>query len=344
MLINLLDYDRTKLEKFFLTLGEKPFRAGQLLKWIHQLGVTDFSLMTNFGLKLRSYLSEHTIIAPPQIVTRQKSQDHTEKWLLKLADGNHIETVFIPEATRDTLCVSTQVGCQLNCAFCATGKIGYQRNLTTAEIIGQLWLAERTLRNDSKKPVITNVVLMGMGEPLLNLTNVVPAINIMFDDLAYGLAKRRVTLSTVGLIPELLQLRELSEVSLAISLHAPNDELRSQLMPINKKYPLTQLIPICEKYFRDRRRHITIEYALIADINDSDLHARQLIRLLSHLPCKINLIPINAGDNSPYHAPTQARIDRFRKLLMQAGFNTITRKTRGSDIAAACGQLAGKLQ
>jgi len=341
---NLLNCDRAQLEKFFLAIPEKAFRAGQLLKWVHQQGVTDFMRMTNFSLKLREYLSTHAEIKLPKIAQQQKSADGTIKYLIQLEDLNFIEMVFIPEDGRGTLCISTQVGCPLNCSFCATGKIGFKRNLTPAEIIGQLWLAIRELSPD-KTPtahVITNVVLMGMGEPLLNLDNVITATNIMLDDLAYGLSKRRVTISTVGLIPELQRLREQSEVALAISLHAPNDELRSQLMPINKKYPLTQLIPVLQNYFRDKRRLVTIEYALIKGINDSEQHAKQLIRLLSHTPCKINLIPINPIGAHAHFAPAVETVDKFRNILMAAGFNTITRKTRGSDIAAACGQLAGK--
>lgn len=343
--INLLNFDRVQLEKFFLDLGEKTFRAGQLLKWAHQLGITDFSLMTNFSLKLREYLAEHAEVKLPQITTIKKSTDGTEKWLVQLEDHNCIETVFIPEDDRNTLCISTQVGCSLNCAFCATGKMGFTRNLTAAEIIGQVWLAVRKLAAEKKlkNSTLTNVVIMGMGEPLLNCDNVITAINIMRDDLAYGLAKRRITLSTVGLIPELERLRTLTDIAVAISLHAPNDELRDQLVPMNKKYPLAQLIPVVKNYYaRDKRRHITIEYALIAGVNDSEAQAKQLVKLLSYVPCKINLIPINPGPVSEYRAPAQAIIDKFRNILMAAGFNTITRKTRGSDIAASCGQLAGK--
>jgi len=339
--INLLNYDRAQLEKFFTDRGEKSFRAGQLLKWIHQLSVTDFSCMTNFNLKLREYLMQHAEVKLPEVAARQKSLDGTEKWLLHLADHHYIEMVFIPEEKRGTLCVSTQVGCALKCAFCVTGKMGFTRNLSTAEIIGQLWLAVHHLASDqtTKGHVITNVVLMGMGEPLLNLPNVIPAIHLMLDDFAYGLSKRRVTVSTVGLLPELAQLREASDVALALSLHAPTDELRSQLLPINRRYPLAPLLDFCRNYYRDRRRRITIEYVMIKGVNDTPQQARQLIKILSRVPCKINLIPLNDGVGTAYQASPQETIDKFREILMAAGFNAITRKTRGSDIAAACGQL-----
>lgn len=345
-LINLLNFDRESLTDFFKSLNEKPFRADQVFKWIHQAGVTDFALMTNLSLAFREYLIANTEITLPKIVSKKKSLDGTEKWLLQLDDNNFIETVFIPEEDRGTLCISTQVGCPLNCAFCATGKMGFTRNLTTAEIIGQLWLAVRelTANKSAKNHVVTNVVIMGMGEPLLNFDNVVKAIKIMLDTLAYGLSKRRVTLSTVGLVPELQRLSAITDIAVAISLHAPNDALRNQLIPINAKYPLAQLIPVCKSYYKDTRRKVTIEYAMIAGVNDNEVCAKQLVKLLSYVPCKINLIPMNACVDNAFRAPSQETINKFRKILMNAGFNTITRKTRGSDIAASCGQLAGKDQ
>lgn len=342
--INLLNFDRSSLIDFFKSLNEKPFRADQVFKWIHQSGVANFASMTNLSLAFREYLIANTEIALPKIVGKKKSIDGTEKWLLQLEDNNFIETVFIPEEDRGTLCISTQVGCPLNCAFCATGNMGFKRNLTTAEIIGQLWLAVRelTANKNTKSHIITNVVIMGMGEPLLNFDNVVKTIKIMLDTLAYGLSKRRVTLSTVGLVPELQRLSAITDIAVAISLHAPNDALRNQLIPINAKYPLAQLIPACKNYYQDTRRKVTIEYAMIAGVNDSEVQAKQLVKLLSYVPCKINLIPMNACANNTFRAPSQETIDKFRKILMNAGFNTITRKTRGSDIAASCGQLAAQ--
>lgn len=345
--INLLNFNREALAEFFVQMGEKPFRADQLIKWIHQLGVTDFSAMTNLSLSLRQYLTEHTEIRAPEIVTTQVSQDETRKWLLKLADGNCIEMVFIPEDDRGTLCISSQVGCPLQCDFCTTGKFGFKRNLEVSEIIGQLYLAVRELSPDktTKSHVITNVVLMGMGEPLLNFDNVVKALDLMFDDLAYGLSKYRVTVSTAGIVPEIKRLREVSPVSLAISLHAVDDELRSKLMPINKKYPLKDLLLACENYFRDElRRMVTFEYIMLAGINDSVNDAHKLVRLLQGIPCKVNLIRFNQGNlgSFNYKASSQETIDVFRNVLLAAGINTITRKSRGTDIKAACGELAGE--
>jgi 23S rRNA (adenine2503-C2)-methyltransferase len=349
--INLLNFNSTDLAAFFVEHGEKPFRAQQLIKWIHQLGVTDFSLMTNLSLVLREYLIANTEVRAPRIVAEQKSTDGTRKWLLELDDGNKIETVLIPEDDRVTLCVSTQVGCPIGCAFCFTGKLGFKRNLEIWEIIGQLWLAVRALSPDgtSKTHAVTNVVLMGMGEPLLNFENVVKAVDLMLDDLAYGLSKYRVTISTAGIVPAMERLRELSKASLAISLHAPNDELRSQIMPINKKYPLRELIAACKQYYQNEpKRVVTIEYIMLAGVNDSVAQAKELVKLLHGLPCKVNLIPYNAGDvsNLPgaisYRASAQEVIDSFRNVLLAAGINTITRKSRGADIAAACGQLVAK--
>lgn len=339
--INLLDYNQKDLAEYFTSIGEKSFRATQLIKWIHQLGVTDFNLMTNFSKTLRANLIEKTAIKFPEIAKEHISKDGTRKWLFKLEDNNLIETVFIPEDDRNTLCISTQVGCPLKCDFCATGKLGFTRNLKTSEIIGQLYCAVRKMSSDNttREHVISNVVIMGMGEPLLNFDNVVRAIDLMLDDNAYGLSKYRVTLSTAGIVPEIQRFSEISDAAFAVSLHAPNDDLRNQLMPINKKYPLKELLQACKNYFKDDKRKVTFEYILLDNVNDSAQHAKQLVKLLSNISCKINLIPFNAVSNAKYKPSTAAKIEAFRDILMQAGFNTITRKTRGADIAAACGQL-----
>ncbi len=326
---------------------EQPYRAQQIIQWIHQAGLTDFAKMTNLGKTLREKLSQLSCIKLPEIIACQKSNDGTHKWLLKLECGNCIETVFIPEANRGTLCVSSQVGCALNCSFCSTAKQGFNRNLTTAEIIGQVWLAVRELSqsqgNHDKR--VTNVVMMGMGEPLLNFDNVVSAMDIMMDDFAYGLSKRRVTLSTSGVLPDLERLREVSPVALAVSLHAPNDELRNELVPINKKYPLAQLMALCKIYFKNEpRRKVTFEYVMLKGVNDQPEHAIQLIKLLRNIPAKVNLIPFNPFPMTQYERSSQETIDAFREKLMAHGINTITRKTRGDDIDAACGQLAGEVK
>lgn len=341
--INLFDLTRQDLAEFFIDLGEKSFRADQLIKALHQQGKFDFAAMTNFSLDLRRYLAENTVLQLPKIAIKQVSNDGTQKFLLELYDKNYIETVFIPEVDRGTLCVSTQVGCKLACAFCATGKQGFKRDLKTSEIIGQLWLVLRDLSGDfnSYTRPITNVVLMGMGEPLLNFDNVVKALSLMCDDFAYGLSKYRVTLSTAGIIPAMQRLREVSDVALAVSLHAPNNQLRDVLVPINKKYPLEELIPACRNYFTDRRRKVTFEYIMLEGVNDSRDHAKQLVRLLGNMTCKINLIPANFIVGTEFRPSNQESIDKFRQVLLDHNFNTITRKTRGSDIAAACGQLAG---
>ncbi|HIG0326994.1 TPA: 23S rRNA (adenine(2503)-C(2))-methyltransferase RlmN [Legionella pneumophila] len=345
--VNLLNYNYSQLRELLMAWDEKPFRAQQLFQWIHQVGICDFAQMTNLGKVLRSKLSQLAYVDLPEIVACQKSADGTHKWLLKLECGNCIETVFIPEANRGTLCVSSQVGCALNCSFCSTAKQGFNRNLSTAEIIGQVWLAARELSDNhgihDKK--ITNVVMMGMGEPLLNFDNVVSAMNIMMDDLAYGLSKRRVTLSTSGVLPEMERLREVSPVALAVSLHAPTDELRNELVPINKKYPLSQLISLCKRYFKDEpRRKVTFEYVMLKGVNDQPEHASQLIKLLHNVPAKVNLIPFNPFPLTQYQRSSQETIDAFREKLMKHGINTITRKTRGDDIDAACGQLAGEVK
>lgn len=345
--VNLLNYTHQQLRELLISWGEQPYRAQQLLQWIHQTGLQDFTHMTNLGKALKAKLSQLACIKVPEIVSCQKSADGTHKWLMKLECGNCIETVFIPEANRGTLCVSSQVGCALNCSFCSTGKQGFNRNLSTAEIIGQVWIAVRELSANQgiHDKRLTNVVMMGMGEPLLNFDNVVGAMNLMMDDFAYGLSKRRVTLSTSGVLPELERLKETSPVALAVSLHAPNDALRDVLVPINKKYPLVQLMALCKKYFENEpRRKVTFEYVMLKGVNDRKEHARQLIKLLDGIPSKVNLIPFNPFPMTEYERSSQADIDAFRDLLIQHGINTITRKTRGDDIDAACGQLAGEVQ
>lgn len=343
---NLLDFNYQQMRDFFNELGEKPFRAQQVMQWIHQYGKIDFAEMSNLGKSLRSKLADLAEIRLPEVVAGQESQDGTHKWLLKLSCGNCIETVFIPEAKRGTLCVSSQVGCGLNCSFCSTAKQGFNRNLSTAEIIGQVWVAVRALSKQEGEhdKRITNVVMMGMGEPLLNFEPVVTAMDIMMDDFAYGLSKRRVTLSTSGVIPEMARLRERSSVALAVSLHAPTDELRNILVPINKKYPLTQLMAMCRDYFKNEpRRVVTFEYVMLKGVNDQPEHAKALIRLLKDVPSKVNLIPFNPFPMTEYECSDIETILAFRDQLMAKGINTMTRKTRGDDIDAACGQLAGKV-
>jgi 23S rRNA (adenine2503-C2)-methyltransferase len=326
---------------FCVEHGEKPFRASQLLQWIHQRGVGDFTGMTNLSKALRARLEERCEIRPPDIVQEQVSADGTCKWVLQTDEQNRVETVFIPETGRGTLCVSSQVGCALECSFCSTARQGFNRNLSVAEIIGQLWVAQRELGAGA----VTNVVLMGMGEPLLNFNNVVAAIDLMLDDHAYGLSKRRVTLSTSGIVPALDKLAEVSEVSLAVSLHAPTDALRDELVPINRKYPIGELLAACKRYVgRDLRRKVTIEYVMLDGINDTPLHARQLLRVLGLLPAKVNLIPFNPFPGSNYCCSTRDAIQRFSEILQAGGLVTTTRKTRGDDIDAACGQLVGRVR
>jgi 23S rRNA (adenine2503-C2)-methyltransferase len=340
---NLMGHDRQALETFFASIGEKSFRATQVLKWVHQQGVYDFSEMTNLSKSLRSKLSSEAAFVVPEIINDQVSDDGTRKWLLRLEDGNSIETVFIPEAGRGTLCVSSQVGCALNCSFCATARQGFNRNLTSAEIIGQLRLANQLLVSAENERPVTNVVMMGMGEPLLNYDNVVRAMQLMQEDFAYGLSKRRVTLSTSGLLPEMQQLSKDCAVSLAVSLHAPDDELRNELVPINRKYPIRELMKACREYTRGLpHQKITFEYVMLDGVNDSDNDARKLAKMVGNVPCKINLIPFNPFENSGYSSSPLSRINRFRDILMQKGIMTVTRKTRGEEIDAACGQLAGK--
>ena len=343
---NLLDLDRRDMEAFFANMGEKAFRAAQVMKWIYHEGVTDFGAMTNLSKLLRARLDEVAEVRPPEVAMGQPSRDGTHKWLIRLDSGNCIEMVFIPEPGRGTLCVSSQVGCALNCTFCATAQQGFNRNLTVAEIIGQVWQANRLLEGKRNGgPVITNVVMMGMGEPLLNFNNVVKAMDLMQDDLAYGLSKRRVTLSTAGVVPALYRLREVSEVSLAVSLHAPMDELRNDLVPLNRKYPIAELLKACRHYMEGKlHRSVTWEYVMLAGVNDSDRHAYALAKLIEDIPSKVNLIPFNPFAGAAYRCSNRGVIDRFRDILMAHGLTTVTRKTRGDDIAAACGQLAGQVQ
>lgn len=351
--VNLLNFDRSGLQKLFSEVfHEAPFRADQVLKWIHQQGVTDFAEMTNLSKSLRSALAEQAEIVLPEVLWEKVASDGTHKWLLRLADGNSIETVFIPEKTRGTLCVSSQVGCALDCRFCSTGKQGFSRDLTTAEIIGQLWFAVRRLASASESGAaaaaswqITNVVMMGMGEPLLNFDSVVAAMNLMLEDLAYGLSKYRVTLSTSGVIPAMLRLKTISPVSLAVSLHAPNNALRDVLVPLNRKYPLEQLLPVCRSYFEGQgKRVVTFEYVMLKGVNDSAQHAAELATVLKSVPCKINLIPFNPFALSSYQCTAMEEIRQFQAILQKSGLHVTVRKTRGDDIDAACGQLVGKFQ
>ena len=344
--VNLLGLSRQQMEAFFAAMGEKPFRATQVMKWIFQEGIDDFAQMSNLSKALREKLQTVAEIRLPEVVQDHPSADGTRKWLLKVDALNHIEMVYIPEAERSTLCVSSQVGCTLACSFCSTARQGFNRNLTTAEITGQIALAARIigLPQNKGERVITNVVLMGMGEPLLNLENVAPALELMQDDLAFGISKRRVTVSTAGVVPGIDQLRALSDVSLAVSLHAPNDALRDQLVPLNKKYPIKELMAACKRYVAGKpHRRVTFEYVMLAGVNDSLAHARQLVKILRDVPAKVNLIPFNPFPGAPYTCSSLAVINAFREVIMQAGIITVTRKTRGEDIAAACGQLAGKV-
>jgi len=339
--VNLLDLDRKGLAAFFVELGEKPFRSTQLLKWIYQEGVYDFDLMTNLSKSLRAQLSERCIIATPEIVVEQLASDGTCKWALQTSCGNRIETVFIPEEGRGTLCVSSQIGCALACSFCSTAQQGFNRNLTTAEIIGQLVVAQKRIGPEKR---ITNVVMMGMGEPLLNFDNVIAAMNLMMDDFAFGLSKRRVTISTSGVVPAMYRLTEVCDVSLAVSLHAVTDELRDELVPINKKYPLKELMEACRENAKlAPRRTVTFEYVMLDGINDSMQDAKGLLKLLKTVPAKINLIPFNPFPNSPYRCSNTETINRFKTFLNDAGIVTTVRKTRGEDIDAACGQLVGQV-
>ena len=343
--INLMDLTRQQMREFFKELGEKPFRADQLVKWIYHFGEDNFDNMTNINKKLREKLKAVAEIKAPEVAVEQRSADGTIKWAMQVGE-QQVETVYIPEADRATLCVSSQVGCALACTFCSTAQQGFNRNLTVSEIIGQVWRASKIIGNFGVTGIrpITNVVMMGMGEPLLNVANVVPAMEIMLDDFAYGLSKRRVTLSTSGVVPALDNLSKMIDVALAISLHAPNDELRDEIVPINKKYNIKMLIDSVNRYLSvSNANHgkVTIEYVMLDHVNDGVEHAHQLAEVLKNTPCKINLIPWNPFPEAPYAKSSNTRIDRFQKTLMEYGFTVITRKTRGDDIDAACGQLAG---
>ena len=349
MALNLLDYDAQGLARMLADLGEKPFRARQLLRWVHRFGESDFAAMTDVAKSLRSRLAAETVIAAPAVLRDDTSDDGTRKWLLDVGAGNAVECVFIPEENRGTLCVSTQAGCALDCAFCSTGKQGFSRNLTTAEIVGQLWLANHMLGGFEAQRdgghVISNVVLMGMGEPLSNFDNTLAALRLMLDDNAYCLSRRRVTVSTSGIVPAMDRLRDACPVALAVSLHAPDDALRDALVPINRKYPLRDLMAACVRYLeRSPRDFITFEYVMLDGVNDTDDHARQLLRLTRDVPCKFNLIPFNPFAGSAFRRSPPERIRAFAEILMAAGVVATTRKTRGDEIDAACGQLAGQVQ
>jgi 23S rRNA (adenine2503-C2)-methyltransferase len=341
--INLLGFSYERLVEFFNSIDQPRFRASQLLKWIHQRGVIDFMLMTDFSLELRNNLSAIAEVKPPSVEECHVSPEGTKKYLIKLESGSMIEMVKIPEKKRMTLCISSQAGCALQCTFCATGAQGFERNLSDAEIIGQLWLANFY---DSSSPLISNVVFMGMGEPLLNIENVLSSIGLMLHQNAYGLSKRRITLSTSGIVPEINKLAERTDVSLAISLHAANNILRDEIVPINKKYPLNDLIDACKQYLKNqsKRKTITIEYILIDGVNDSIAHARELVKILKGLSCKINLIPFNPFEGCDYMRSKEDTIKDFRNFLIKKGLITTLRTTRGDAIDGACGQLVGNLK
>jgi 23S rRNA (adenine2503-C2)-methyltransferase len=345
-MINLLDLDRAGMTDWFAQIGEKPFRANQVLRWLHRNGEGDIAAMTDLAKSLRAGLSERACITPPQLISDHLSDDGTRKFLFDVGAGNAIETVFIPENDRGTLCVSSQAGCALDCAFCSTGRQGFNRNLTTAEIIGQLWRANQLLGYASGGDrIISNVVMMGMGEPLANFDQLIPALRLMLDDHAYGLSRRRVTVSTSGLVPAMDRLAKSCPVALAVSLHAPNDLLRDRLVPINKKYPLAELMAACQRYLEFAPRDfVTFEYVMLDGVNDSDAHAVELLRLVRDVPCKFNLIPFNPFPNSGFGTSPRERIRQFAERLIDAGIVTTTRKTRGDDIDAACGQLAGRVK
>ena len=346
--INLLGLTLPKMEDFFLSIGEKKFRGAQMVKWIHQQGVTNFSQMTSLPQSLRDRLSEIAEVRAPKITFEGDSSDGTRKWLVEVDGGSSIETVFIPDGGRGTLCVSSQVGCALDCSFCSTGKQGFNKNLTAAEIIGQVFLAVKSFGlpvKDSQKRTVTNVVMMGMGEPLLNFNPVVDAMHLMLEDQAYGLSKRRVTLSTVGVVPNLNQLAKVTDVALAVSLHAPNDGLRNELVPINRKYPLKILFDSIRNYLGglSDSRSVTFEYTMLKGVNDTDEHAVELSRLAKTIRCKVNLIPFNTFPGTQYEVSSRNRIYAFQRILLNDGHTATVRKTRGIDINAACGQLAGEV-
>jgi len=343
---NLLGMNQQELEAFFSDLGEKRFRASQVMKWIHQLNVDDFQQMTNISKSMQEKLQQIAEVRTPQVIVDQLSDDGTRKWVLKLDDGNCIETVFIPDDDRGTLCVSSQVGCALDCSFCSTARQGFSRNLSSSEIVAQIWLATRLLEQELKPGrKVTNVVLMGMGEPLLNFENLVKAIDLFLDDNAYGLSKRRVTVSTAGVLPAIDRLSKRHDVQLAISLHAVRDDLRDELVPLNKKYPLKELLDTCHRFMADRspRSRLTIEYVLLEGVNDSDQDARDLIKLLKGLSVMVNLIPFNPFEGAGYKTSSGNTVRRFQQILVKADITTVVRRTRGEDIDAACGQLVGKV-
>lgn len=349
MAVNLLDFDAAGLTAWFAQQGEKPFRARQVLRWVHQFGESDFNAMTDIAKSLRSKLKTSATVSPAPTISDKRSDDGTRKFLFDVGNGNAVETVFIPEDERGTLCISSQAGCALECAFCSTGRQGFNRNLSTAEIIGQLWQASRTLARDSAggkggARIISNVVLMGMGEPLANFDNLVPALRLMLDDNAYGLSRRRVTVSTSGIVPAMDRLAEACPVALAVSLHAPTDGLRDKLVPINRKYPLAELMAACRRYLvRAPRDFVTFEYVMLDGINDCEADARALLHLVRDIPCKFNLIPFNPFPASGFRRSPTERVRHFASILINGGIVTTTRKTRGTDIDAACGQLAGKV-
>jgi 23S rRNA (adenine2503-C2)-methyltransferase len=347
MAVNLLGLDKVALESYLESIGEKKFRAVQLIKWIHEYQVIDFTQMTNLGKGLQQKLADNCIIEAPIVSSTHVASDHTRKWLFQIAGGSLVETVFIPEATRGTLCISSQVGCALNCTFCSTARQGFNRNLQVAEIVGQVWQAKKILSSVSDSPLstkITNIVFMGMGEPLLNFDNVAMATRILRDMNAYQIPRRRLTVSTSGVVPAMERLVAEMDVALAVSLHAPNDELRNELVPINKKYNIALLLAACKKYTEQNQRYFTtFEYVMLNGVNDLDIHARQLAKLLANVKCKINLIPFNPFPGAPYLCSSAERIQKFAAILNQAGFVATTRKTRGDDIDAACGQLVGRV-
>ena len=344
---NLLGLTQQKLEAFFEGLGEKRFRAGQVMKWMHHYGVDNFDDMTNIGKALREKLKATAEIRGPEVVSEDISRDGTRKWVVRVASGSCVETVYTPQNGRGTLCVSSQAGCALDCSFCSTGKQGFNSDLTVAEIIGQVWIASKSFGSvpATADRAVTNVVMMGMGEPLLNFDNVVDAMTLMMDDLGYGISKRKVTLSTSGVVPMIEKLAEKVDVALALSLHAPNNALRNQLVPLNKKYPLEVLLPACKSYIAGlgEKRSLTVEYTLLKGVNDQPEHAAEMIELLRDIPCKINLIPFNPFPHSGYERPSNNAIRRFQDMLHQAGYNVTVRTTRGEDIDAACGQLVGQV-
>ena len=341
---NLLDFTLPALTEWFAAQGEKPFRARQVFQWIHQRGVADFDAMTDLAKSLREKLKEIAEVRAPAVLSEHRSDDGTVKWLFDVGIGNGIETVFIPEEDRGTLCVSSQVGCALDCKFCSTGRQGFNRDLTVGEIIGQVWVAVQRLRSESAPRPITNVVMMGMGEPLNNFAPVVGAMSIMLDDHAYGLSRRRVTLSTSGVVPNIRKLKEALPVALAVSLHAPNDAIRSRIMPINDAYPIAKLLDACRDYLEVAPRDfITFEYVMLEGVNDAPEHAHELARLLETVPSKVNLIPFNPFPDSGFTRTDMARVKRFQRILLDAGYVATIRRTRGDDIDAACGQLAGQV-